>query len=99
MLAEAEALFKDAKATDRRSSDRLVSVASRADGFAMVALAKGDLEDAQRLLLTEIHALDVLAAAADRTAVMFTPTVEPLGEGFTLSLPDRLRPVLAERRR
>ena len=42
---------------------------------------------------------DVLAAAADRTAVMFTPTVEPLGEGFTLSLPDRLRPVLAERRR
>ncbi|MBU1802419.1 MAG: NUDIX hydrolase [Actinobacteria bacterium] len=42
---------------------------------------------------------EVLAAAADRTAVMFTPTVEPLGEGFTLSMPDRLRPVLAERRR
>ena len=42
---------------------------------------------------------DVLAAAADRAVEMFTPSVEPLGEGFTLSMPDRLRPLVAERRR
>ncbi|CAN5460518.1 hypothetical protein BH09ACT12_BH09ACT12_10510 [soil metagenome] len=42
---------------------------------------------------------DVLAAATERTVAMFTPSVEPLGEGFTLSLPERLRPILAERRR
>ncbi len=41
----------------------------------------------------------VLAEAAARTATMFTPSVEPLGDGFTLSLPDRLRLLLAERRR
>jgi hypothetical protein len=42
---------------------------------------------------------DVLAAAEGRAVSMFTPAVEPLGEGWTLSLPDRLRPLLAERRR
>ncbi|MDO9455552.1 NUDIX hydrolase [Nocardioides sp.] len=42
---------------------------------------------------------DVLAEAASRSAEMFTPSVEPLGEGFTLSMPDRLRPLVAERRR
>ncbi|CAN5396407.1 hypothetical protein BH11ACT8_BH11ACT8_10230 [soil metagenome] len=41
---------------------------------------------------------DVLAAAQGRVAEMFTPSVEPLGEGFTLSMPDRLRPLVAERR-
>jgi 8-oxo-dGTP pyrophosphatase MutT (NUDIX family) len=41
----------------------------------------------------------VLAVAADRSVDMFTPTIEPLGEGFTLSMPDRLRPLVAERRR
>ncbi|MEO9321983.1 NUDIX hydrolase [Nocardioides sp. C4-1] len=41
----------------------------------------------------------VLAAAADRSVQMFTPSVEPLGDGHTLSLPDRLRPLVAERRR
>ena len=41
----------------------------------------------------------VLAAAQGRSVEMFTPTVEPLGEGFTLSMPDRLRPLLAQRRR
>jgi 8-oxo-dGTP pyrophosphatase MutT (NUDIX family) len=42
---------------------------------------------------------EVLAVAADRSVDMFTPTIEPLGEGFTLSMPDRLRPLVAERRR
>ena len=42
---------------------------------------------------------DVLAAADGRSVEMFTPSVEALGEGFTLSMPDRLRPLVAERRR
>jgi 8-oxo-dGTP pyrophosphatase MutT (NUDIX family) len=42
---------------------------------------------------------DVLAVAQGRTLEMFMPTVEPLGDGFTLSMPDRLRPLVAERRR
>ncbi len=42
---------------------------------------------------------DVLAAAASRSVQMFTPSVEPLEDGFTLSLPDRLRALLAERTR
>jgi hypothetical protein len=42
---------------------------------------------------------DVLAAAEGRAVEMFTPAVEPLGEGWTLSLPDALRPLLAGRRR
>lgn len=41
---------------------------------------------------------EVLAAAEGRTLEMFCPSVEPLGEGWTLSMPDRLRPVLAARR-
>ncbi len=41
---------------------------------------------------------EVLAAAAGRAVEMFTPTVEPLGEQFTLSMPDRLRPLVSERR-
>ncbi len=40
---------------------------------------------------------EVLAATADRTVDMFTPSVEPLGDGFTLSMPDRLRPLVAAR--
>ncbi len=42
---------------------------------------------------------DVLAAAEGRAVEMFTPEVEPLDEGWTLSLPEGLRPLLAERRR
>ena len=42
---------------------------------------------------------DVLAAADGRAVEMFTPEVEPLDEGWTLSLPEGLRPLLAERRR
>lgn len=41
----------------------------------------------------------VLAAATTRTAVMHCPTVEPLAEGYTLSMPDRLRPLAARRHR
>ena len=41
----------------------------------------------------------VLSASADRTISMFTPAVEPLGDGWTLSMPDRLRPLLATRPR
>jgi len=42
---------------------------------------------------------DVLTAASGRSVEMFTPSVETLGDGFTLSIPDRLRPLVAERRR
>ena len=40
----------------------------------------------------------VMAASADRTVTMFMPEVEPLGEGFTLSMPQQLRPLVAARR-
>lgn len=40
----------------------------------------------------------VLAEAAGRTAEMFCPSVEPLGEGWTLSMPDRMRALVAARR-
>jgi 8-oxo-dGTP pyrophosphatase MutT (NUDIX family) len=40
----------------------------------------------------------VVDAAHGRTVEMFMPTVEPLGEGWTLSMPDDLRPLVAERR-
>ncbi|WP_395656629.1 NUDIX hydrolase [Nocardioides sp.] len=42
---------------------------------------------------------EVLAVAASRSPEMFCPTVEPLGDGWTLSMPDRLRSLVAERRR
>ena len=42
---------------------------------------------------------EVLAVAGSRSVEMFTPSVEPLGEGWTLSMPDRLRPLVAARRR
>lgn len=41
----------------------------------------------------------VLEVAAARSVEMFCPSVEPLGEGWTLSMPDRLRPLVAARRR
>lgn len=42
----------------------------------------------------------VLATARERRAEMFMPQLEPYagGEGFSLTLPDRLRPVVARRR-
>lgn len=42
---------------------------------------------------------DVLSVAASRSVEMFTPDVEPLGDGWTLSMPDRLRPLVAMRHR
>jgi 8-oxo-dGTP pyrophosphatase MutT (NUDIX family) len=42
---------------------------------------------------------EVLETAASRSVEMFTPSVEPLGEEWTLSMPDRLRPLVASRRR
>jgi len=40
----------------------------------------------------------VVEAAAGRTVDMFMPTVEPLGDGWALSMPDELRPLVAARR-
>lgn len=42
---------------------------------------------------------EVLEVAASRSVEMFTPSVEPLEDGWTLSMPDRLRPLVAARRR
>ncbi|WP_148612282.1 NUDIX hydrolase [Nocardioides rubriscoriae] len=41
---------------------------------------------------------EVLAEAASRNAEMFTPSLEALDDGFTLSMPDRLRPLVQQRR-
>lgn len=40
----------------------------------------------------------VIAAGADRSVEMFMPEVVPLGDGFTMSVPELLRPLLAARR-
>jgi 8-oxo-dGTP pyrophosphatase MutT (NUDIX family) len=42
---------------------------------------------------------EVLDVAASRSVEMFTPSVEPLGDAWTLSMPDRLRPLVAARHR
>jgi 8-oxo-dGTP pyrophosphatase MutT (NUDIX family) len=42
---------------------------------------------------------EVLAVAAARSVEMFCPSVEPLDDGWTLSMPERLRPLVAARRR
>jgi len=47
---------------------------------------------------THASPAEVLDVAAGRSVEMFTPSVEPLGDGWTLSMPDRLRPLLKERR-
>ncbi|MGZ4451232.1 MAG: NUDIX hydrolase [Nocardioides sp.] len=41
---------------------------------------------------------EVLETASERSVEMFMPTVEPLGDGWTLSMPDHLRPLVAARR-
>ncbi|MCW2764798.1 MAG: hypothetical protein JWO11_757 [Nocardioides sp.] len=76
----------------------------------MGALAAADAADGGELMMLpptyltclEIgqHAspAEVLEAAQGRTVDMFTPDVEPLGDGFTLSMPDHLRPLVAARR-
>ncbi len=40
----------------------------------------------------------VVEESAGRTVEMFTPSVEPSGAGFALSMPDRLRPLVDARR-
>ena len=40
----------------------------------------------------------VIEAGADRSVEMFMPEVVPLGDGFTMSVPELLRPLLAARR-
>lgn len=40
----------------------------------------------------------VIAASSGRSVEMFMPEVVPLGDGFTLSIPEPLRPLLAARR-
>lgn len=42
---------------------------------------------------------EVLAATRSRSVEMFTPAVEPLGADWTLSMPERLRPLVAGRHR
>ncbi|TIC89190.1 NUDIX hydrolase [Nocardioides sp. GY 10113] len=41
---------------------------------------------------------EVVAASDGRSVEMFMPEVERLGEGYTLSMPERLRPLVADRR-
>jgi 8-oxo-dGTP pyrophosphatase MutT (NUDIX family) len=77
----------------------------------MPALAAASAADGGELLMLpptyltclEVGQFDspagVLDAARGREVEMFTPSVEPLGDGFTLSMPDRLRRLVAERRR
>ncbi|WP_244931044.1 NUDIX hydrolase [Nocardioides sp. W7] len=48
---------------------------------------------------THASPAEVFEVAAVRSVEMFTPDVEPLEDGWTLSMPDRLRPLLKERRR
>ncbi len=75
---------------------------------AREAANKADAGDALMLPPTYLTCLEigeyaapaeVMAAADGRSVEMFTPSVESLGDGFTLSMPDRLRPLVAERRR
>lgn len=73
-----------------------LSAANAADGGEMMMLPP------TYLTCLEVGQHDtpaaVLEAARGREVEMFTPAVEPLGNGFTLSMPDRLRPLVAERR-
>lgn len=73
-----------------------LGAANAADGGEMMMLPP------TYLTCLEIGQLEtpdaVLDAAQGRAVEMFTPSVEPLGDGFTLSMPDRLRPLVAERR-
>lgn len=74
---------------------------------ARVAAAQADAGELALMPPTYLTSLEigthdspaaVLEVAAGRSVEMFTPSVEALGEGWTLSMPDRLRPLVAERR-
>ena len=74
---------------------------------ARVAAAQADAEELALMPPTYLTSLEigtydgpaeVLAVAAGRSVEMFTPSIEPRGDGWTLSMPDRLRPLVQERR-
>jgi 8-oxo-dGTP pyrophosphatase MutT (NUDIX family) len=92
------------------SGQRTRDVSSESSSVTwMPALAAAAAADAGELLMlppTYLTCLEVgqhqapeevLVAAQGRTVEMFMPDVEPLGDGFTLSMPDHLRHLLAER--
>jgi 8-oxo-dGTP pyrophosphatase MutT (NUDIX family) len=74
---------------------------------ARVAVDRADAGEVLMLPPTYLTCLEVgtfetpesVLAASDREVDMFTPAVEPLGDGWTLSMPDRLRPLVAQRHR
>jgi 8-oxo-dGTP pyrophosphatase MutT (NUDIX family) len=74
---------------------------------ARVAAAQADAEELALMPPTYLTSLEigtydspaaVLAVASGRSVEMFTPSVEAIGDGWTLSMPDRLRPLVKERR-
>ena len=89
----------------RDVSSESSSVTWLAAGSAVDAVEAGELAMLPPTYLTCLEVSghagvdDVLAAAEGRAVEMFTPAVEPLGDGWTLSMPDALRPLLAGRRR
>ncbi|WP_183098837.1 NUDIX hydrolase [Nocardioides pelophilus] len=97
------ALLPEGQRTRDVSTESSEVVWMSADGAAAAADA-GELAMLPPTYLTCLevgtHAtVEAVVAPADgRTVDMFTPAVEPLGEGWTLSMPDALRPLVAARR-
>ena len=69
--------------------------AAAADGGDMMMLPPTFLTCLDVAQHSSVHA--VLEESRSRSLEMFCPEVEPLGDGFTLSLPERLRPMVAHR--
>ncbi|HEY1135108.1 MAG TPA: NUDIX hydrolase [Nocardioides sp.] len=74
---------------------------------AATAVEQAEADELALMPPTYLTCLDVaaqagpaaaLAVAAERQVTMFTPSLEPLGDAWTLSMPDRMRPVVAARR-
>ncbi|GAA5155482.1 hypothetical protein GCM10023340_40870 [Nocardioides marinquilinus] len=88
----------------RDVSSESSSVAWLSAGAAAEQAESGELAMMPPTVLTSLELAHfgtpeaVMAEAAGRTATMFCPSLEPLDDGFTLSLPDRLRPLVAGRR-
>jgi len=70
--------------------------ADQADSGALAMMPPTYLTSLEVGTFTDADA--VLDEAVARTPTMFCPTVEPLGDGWTLSMPDRLRALVAARR-
>lgn len=75
---------------------------------ATTAVAQADAGELSLMPPTYLNSLEigshatpaeVLATASGRAVEMFTPSVEPLGDRFALSMPDRFRPLMAQHRR